>query len=114
MKWEDEGIVVYKKAVSEKGSLLGVLSHQHGFWKGWIRGSLPQLGEHVHASWSARTEDQLGSWKIEVVGLPSALQAPERLVALSSLCQLCQQLPERHAYPAVFDAIQAFKESENQ
>lgn len=105
MKWQDEGIVIYKKALQEKGSLIGLLTLERGRCHGWMRGqNLPQLGDHVQAVWSARTEDQLGNWKLEHIGRPTTLQQPERLMAISSMCQLCQMLPERHTYAGVFHA----------
>lgn len=115
MKWEDDGIVIYKKALQEKGFLVGLLTRHHGRYSGWVRGhALPQLGEHVHCTWSARTEDQLGTWKLEHVGQPTTLQQPDRLMAISSMCQLCfQALPERHAYTSIFDAALMLAETED-
>jgi DNA repair protein RecO (recombination protein O) len=115
MQWDDQGIVIYRKTSSEKGAVVGLLTQKFGRWSGWLRQkTLPQLGECVQATWYSRLEDHLGTWKFEALAPTMLHHEGDRLMALSSLCQLCSQaLPERHAYPHVFKAAWDFMRAED-
>lgn len=115
MQWEDEGIVIYKKPIQEKGYRVDILTKENGRWSGWHKSkNIPQVGETVHCTWSSRLEDSLGFWKLEKIGSPIMFHPHQRLLAIHNMCQLCSKyLPERHAYPALYEASQHITSTED-
>ena len=117
MDWTDQGIVLSARRHGESGVIAMLLTRHHGRHAGLARGNrirralLP--GTHVDAHWRARLAENLGSYSLEPSASPAAsvIDDPCRLAALASACALLETaVPERQAYPGVFDGLAALLE----
>jgi DNA repair protein RecO (recombination protein O) len=116
MEWQDEGIILHTHSLGERKQIISLFTLSHGRTagvftstqktKGWI-----QCGGKVKARWWARLESHIGYWSLESLGSNMAylLDAPGPLGALVSAATLCHlALPERQAYPALYEAFHDF------
>lgn len=116
MQWQDEGIILHTQALGERKQIVSLLTLNHGRCagilsvtqqnKGWV-----QCGRKVTARWGARLENHMGHWTLEPLftNIALLLDAPGPLAALISATSLCQvALPERHAYPHLYEQFEAF------
>ena len=119
MEWQDEGIILHTQNLGERKQIVSLFTLSHGRCagvfsstqksKGWV-----QCGGKVKARWGARLENHIGYWNLESLGSNTAylLDSPGPLNALLSAATLCQiALPERHAYPHLYERFQAFLRS---
>lgn len=72
MKIEDFGFIIFTKKFEENSLLVKILSKENGVVSGYIRHVKKdlhqyQIGNLVSFSWVAKTENQLGNLKIELV-----------------------------------------------
>lgn len=121
MEWRDRGIVLSTRPHGESGLVLQLLTEAHGRHAGLVRaGSGPtrrglyQSGNLVTASWRARLAEHLGHFTCEPLRSTAALYLddPPRLSALVSACAVLEAgLPERQAYPAIYDGAVALIEA---
>lgn len=113
MEWQDDAIVLENRAYGENGSIAGLFTRAGGRHAGLVRGGAgkklgPVLmpGNRVCARWRGRSEDQLGSYTVELVR-PHAALLMDRADALSALQSatvlLGSCLGEREAHPELFD-----------
>lgn len=115
MEWQDEGIILHTQSLGERKQVVSLFTLSHGrstgvFYltqknRGWV-----QCGGKVKARWGARLETHMGSWVLEPLSSNIAflLDAAGPLMALSSATALCQlALPERHAYPQLYERFEA-------
>ena len=124
MEWTDDGIVLSLRRHGETSAVVSVLTAERGRCSGLARGAFGKRmrgvlmpGNGVRATWRARTEDHLGSLKIEPAVSRAAfiMDHPARLAALNSAVSLLDGgLMEREAHPALhrataalFDALSA-------
>lgn len=117
MDWRDVGIITSGRRHGEGSAIISVLTASHGRHSGLVRGGGSrqkraglQPGTIVSVHWSARLEDQLGSLRCEALESSAAalMDDPDRLAALASICALLDwALPERQAYPTMYDATVA-------
>lgn len=116
MEWQDEGVILHTQSLGERKQVVSLFTQEHGRCagvfhlnqknKGWV-----QCGSLVKARWAARLENHMGSWNLELLQPNSAflLDFPGPLAALLSAASLCQlALPERHAYPHLYEEFQLF------
>ena len=114
---DDDAIILSTRKHAENSTVLQMLTRNHGVYHGVVRygatsrmRGIIQPGNIVHAQWSARLEEHMGTIKAEMKhGLAAAIMADGLgLAALASLCALLRTtLPERHAYPKLYDAATA-------
>lgn len=119
MEWQDEGVILYTQPLGERKQIVSLFTRTHGRYAGvfsltqknkaWI-----QCGAKVNAHWGARLEAHIGYWSFEP--LPSKLalllDRPGPLAALSSATSLSHMvLPERHAYPYLYEKFTHLLES---
>lgn len=115
MEWQDEGIILHTQSLGERKQIISLFTLGHGRsagvfsgtqkTKGWV-----QCGGKVKARWWARLENHIGYWALESLGSNTAylLDSPGPLSALLSGATLCQMaLPERQAYPHLYERFQA-------
>jgi DNA repair protein RecO (recombination protein O) len=115
MEWQDEGFILHTQSLGERKQVISLFTAAHGRCagvlyvsqknKGWV-----QCGGKVKARWGARLENHIGSWTLESLQANTAylLDAPGPLAALLSAASLCQiALPERHAYPQLYERFEA-------
>ena len=121
MHWSDSAIILAIRRHGETSAIVRVFARDHGVVAGVVRGAfsksqrgIMQVGNCVAASWSARLPEQMGSFKFEAQRsfAAHAMQQEHTLAMLSSACSLLEQaLPERHPYPALYDALLMFLEN---
>ena len=120
-RWEDQGIVLAAKAHGENGAIVSLLTENQGRHAGYVRGAHSskmrgnlEVGNSVDVAWQARSEDQLGSFTLELRKNPSArfIHDSLRLAALQSACALCDQaLPEREGHAGLYYGLEALTEA---
>ena len=113
MEWTDAGIVLSARRHGESGSILDVLTREHGRHAGLVRGSknraLLQPGNGLTLHWRARLEDHLGSFTLELAQARAGalMEVRDALAGLNAFTAVAgAALPERLSYPAVFDAAE--------
>jgi DNA repair protein RecO (recombination protein O) len=113
MEWTDSAIVLSARRHGETGSILDVLTREHGRHAGLVRGSknraLLQPGNGLMVHWRARLADQLGSFTLELARARAGalMEGREALMGLNAFTAMAgAALPERFAYPPVFDAAE--------
>ncbi len=115
MEWQDEGFILHTQALGEHKKVVSLFTKTHGRYSGLFSGgkkirSCLQCGGKVKAGWRARLDNHLGHWTFEPLSGNTAflLDAPGPLAALVSAAAICQlALPERHAYPALYERFDA-------
>ena len=115
MDWTDDGIVLAARRHGESSAVVQVLTRKHGRHAGLARGGRGTRGRGVYQpgnllslQWRARLAEHLGSYSAELnKGYAAMLiDDPLRLAGLSSACAMAEaSLPERHPYPALYDAF---------
>ncbi len=113
MEWTDSGIVLSARRHGESGSILDVLTREHGRHAGLVRGSknraLLQPGNGLMVQWRARLAEHLGSFTLELAQARagSLMEGRDALTGLNAFAAVAEAaLPERFAYPPVFDAAE--------
>ena len=91
------------------------MTPEHGRHLGLVRGGagkrargIYQAGNMVSVDWSARIEEQLGTFRCELLKPLAALYLddPLRLAGLSSACAVVERaLPEREEYMDVYESL---------
>ena len=114
MHIESDAIVVGVRAHGEHGSVVRVLTQEHGLLAGYVRGGRsrrlrPVLvpGNSVTATLHARTETQLAAMTVELVhGRAGLLAEPLAAAALEwTTALVAATLPEGQPYPRIFAAL---------
>lgn len=115
MHWSGTAIVCSMHVHGEGGAIVRVLTPDAGLVAGYVRGGSgrrlrPALlpGNRIKADWRTRVEGQLGHMTVELDHSSAPLMWGPRLAtavldwatALTSAA-----LPERHPYPALYDAL---------
>ncbi len=109
-----DALVLSRRPLSEHSVLLNLLTKEHGRYAGVLRGGrkkIPEPGTLVQARWQARLSEQVGLFFIEESHPRACLfmSDKKRLACLGCLCALLQQgLPERQAYPELYNAALNF------
>jgi DNA repair protein RecO (recombination protein O) len=120
MNWTDTAIILTTKKHGESSGVVSLLSSEHGFFKGLVRGisgkkqcGTYQSGNLVEATWRGRLSEHLGNFTAELTTPNAALllHCPKRLAALSSICAILENtLPEREQAQKIFTHLQSFLE----
>ncbi len=107
-------IICSTRPHAEHGAIARALTRDHGLLAGYVRGGrstrlrpVLMAGNLVEAEYRARTEDQLPALTVELTHSRAGLLAePLAAAAIDWLSALtAAALPERQAYPAVYDAL---------
>src|SRR6516164_7834407 len=116
MRWTDEGIVLGSKHHGESGTILELMTREHGRHLGLVRGGtgrrlrpILQAGNGVSAVWQARLDEHLGLYALEGMTLRAAsfLPVSHALYAVTHLAELCRLLPERDPHPQIHAELSA-------
>lgn len=115
-KWQDEGLVLATVKHGEDSAILHVLTRYNGRTAGYVRSArssklrpVVQAGNHVSVAWQARLPEHLGYFTLEPVqSLATPLmQSPDLALVLQTVTHmLLTVLPERQAYPTIFEGTQ--------
>ena len=112
MEWNDDAIVLSSRAHGESGSILELLTRDHGRHMGLVRGGASrrvkptlQPGNSVHVQWRARLEEHLGSFTCELARARAGelMDSREALAGLNAFTSILNAaMPEREAHAPVF------------
>ena len=118
--WTAEAVILDRRAHGESSAIVDFFTRDHGRYGGLVRGGNArrlkpalQPGNMVQASWRARLSEHLGSTTID----PGRAYAAEvltdqvLLAGLSAMCALLKIVPERQAYPRLFDTVMVLLEA---
>jgi DNA repair protein RecO (recombination protein O) len=121
MKWQDNGIILSQRNWNDNKIILSILTVEHGRHTGLIHISSKnknlshvQSGNFAQTIWTARLNEHLGRWNLDVSFMPwlQVLKDPARLLALSTACALADYcLPERHPYQTLYESLANFLDS---
>jgi DNA repair protein RecO (recombination protein O) len=120
MEWSEDAIVLGSRPFGEGKVVAEVFARTHGRYGGVVHGGRKaapslQAGNVIHATWKARTGDQLGFFSpIDLVEAHAARLMDDRaaLAGLSSAIALIRgSLVERQAHPNLYDAVLVLIES---
>lgn len=110
--WRDEGILISARRHGESAAIVELLTRHHGRHAGVVRGGASrrmtpvlQPGTRLAVEWSARLEEQMGTFRVEPVAPVSAalLTDGPALATLASMAALIgATLPERDAHPDLY------------
>lgn len=112
MEWADEALILSVRAHGETAAIVEFLTRDHGRHLALVHGGrsrqnrpILQIGNHVEATWKARLADQLGHATVSLRRGFAAECLGDRLslVGLSAICAMARLLPEREAYPNLFE-----------
>lgn len=111
-QWTDQGLVLSVRPHGEGAAVLNLFTAQHGLHAGYVYGAfgtknraLLENGNLLHVEWTAKSDGNLGVYKLESLQQYAVLIMSERskLFALQALCALLDaSLPEREAHAELF------------
>jgi DNA repair protein RecO (recombination protein O) len=112
MEWSDDAIVLSSRPLGENGTILELLTRDHGRYAGLVRGGASrrvkptlQPGNSVHVGWRARLEEHLGSFSCELARARAGelMDSREALAGLNAFTSVTSAaMPEREAHAPVF------------
>ena len=114
MQWQDDGVILSLRSHGEGHAVAEILTREHGRHLGLVRGGLSrkqrpllQPGNSVSASWSARLEQHLGNYTLELVVERAGgwLHEAAPLQALSTVSAHLHHLAEREQHPGLYEAL---------
>jgi len=119
MEWKDEGFVLQSYPHGENFYRMVCLTRDHGKHSGLLRKSqkamgIAQTGNKLSLNWQARTSEQLGIWKAELVEMPCSrvFQKPKALTALETVCHLlAMSLADRESVGSFYTQVEAVIDS---
>jgi DNA repair protein RecO (recombination protein O) len=120
VEWEDRGIVLGGRTYGETSVILELLTAEHGRHLGLVQGGrsrrlrpVLQPGNAVEATWRARIDHHMGSFRIEGLKFRAAaiMDRVTSLHAVNHLCGLARLLPEREPQPLLHGMLDAMLES---
>jgi len=121
LEWQDSGIILSVRGHGETGGIASILTREHGRAAGYVYGAVStknrgvlEPGNLVSVEWQAKSQDQLGSFTLELEKSHAAhvMDDPVKLTALQSACVLADKtLPEREKHLGVYEATRALMAS---
>lgn len=115
MNWSDEAIIVGVRPHGETAAIVELFAANHGRWLGLVHGGrsrrlrpVLQIGNVVDASWKGRLAEHLGTLTVELRRgfAGEAMNSPQTLTALTSICGLLHLVAEREPHPNLYEVTQ--------
>lgn len=116
-QWRDEALILASTRHGEQSAVVHVLTRFNGRTAGYLRSAAsPRVRPHIQsgncvvAAWQSRLADQLGYLTVEpldALATPLMQSAELSLVLQSVTHLLLYALPERQAFPAIFEGTRA-------
>ena len=113
MNWTDEGIFLSGRKFGENSSIVSIFTRGKGRHLGLVQGGtgrrmrpVLQMGNLLQCMWSARLQDNLGNFQLELTRPCAAvlMEYPVKLSGLAAVCGLVDLLlPEREPCGTLFD-----------
>lgn len=112
MRWKEESIVLSVRNFGEGSRIVTVLNRTWGKTCGLVKNlrQVIQLGDISDVTWSGKSHDQLGVFKIENVVSTFAFvfSSPLKVCAIESACTLCiNGLPEKAPHEKLFESMKS-------
>lgn len=108
----ERAIVLSVKNLGERSYIVSLLTGENGRFLGVFKGkNPPQIADIVSARWTARLNEQMGTFYLEHLKTTAAefLDDWNRLCALKSLCELLNKsLPERQEFKNIYNKVLIF------
>lgn len=121
MNWTDDGIFLGGRKFGENSSIISVFTRDKGRHLGLVQGGagrklrpVLQIGNVLHCRWSARLQDNLGNFRLEMTRPLAAavMEEPLKLSGITAVCSLVDfLLAERDPCQGLFDETIAFFDS---
>lgn len=121
LEWQDSGIILSVRGHGETGGVVSILTRDHGRAMGYIYGATStktrgvlEPGNLVSAHWQAKSNDQLGTFSLELEKSTAAdvMDDAVKLTAMQSACVLADKtLPEREKHAGVYEGTKALMAS---
>lgn len=116
--FSDEGYIIKQRRHGERSLILTVLTQNNGKLTGYVKNAISknnlaiyQLGNSIKLNAYSRLEENMYSFHVELVSANSVnfMASPEKLAALGSLCELCNDcLPEKENTERFYNVIDKF------
>ena len=114
MEWADDAVVLGVRKHGETSAIAELMTRQRGRHLGLVHGGrsrnmrpVLQPGNSVRATWRARLDEHLGTFKVEGEGLRAArlMETAHGIYALQTIASHLRLLPEREADPDLFATL---------
>ncbi len=103
MRFQDYGVILRIISFEETKFIITVLTRENGIYPG-LTDTTSSVWTHIYGEWSSRTQT-LGYWSWEEAYTKNVSDY-KTLLSIQTVCSLLSQiLPERHPYPALYDAL---------
>ena len=111
----ENALVLSARPCGERSWIVSLFTKENGRFIGVLnKKNAPETGTFVVARWQARLAEQMGTFYLEESKPLSILYLddPKRLAVISSLCALLDDtLPERQAFPGLYEGVFQFLET---
>ncbi len=118
VSFSDEGYIIKQRRHGERGLILTVLTKNNGKLTGYVKNAVNkknlgiyQLGNSISLNAYSRLEENMYSFHVDLLAANAVnfMTSPEKLAALTSLCELCNDcLPEKENTESFFNLIDNF------
>ena len=125
MEWKDDAIILGTRRHGESSVILEAMTSSHGRHMGLVRSGrsrkmapILQPGNQVHLTWSARLENHLGQFVVELSQSRAArlMSRPMGTYGIQFIAELTRLLPERDPHRYLYNAlsviVDAFEEGD--
>lgn len=115
--WTDQGLVLHVLPHGENAAVVKLFTLERGLHAGYVHGAhssskrpLLEIGNLLQAEWNAKTDDNLGTYKLELETQFAAMMmdSKEKMAALKAISSLLSEsLPERETHPDLYQVTLA-------
>ena len=115
MEWTDQAVILGVRKHGETGVIAELMTRGRGRHLGLVHGGRSrtqraalQPGNSVTATWRARLDDHLGTFKLEVTEFRSSriMESAHAVYALQTLASHLRLLPERQSHLRLYEVAQ--------
>ncbi|MDG1436757.1 MAG: DNA repair protein RecO [Rickettsiaceae bacterium] len=124
MNFRDQGIIISKKPLKERSSIITVFTEEHGIYSGVLNQYNKKTGDNlvegnlIDFFWSARLHEHIGSVKAELIKSYNShiIMDKTKLYAFNSIVSLlkmsfCEREEHNNLFPILMHFVESFKHS---